>query len=336
MNVYIMFLLLNIIMLKNILIMVLSLSLVTQLIMQANATIIEADEEKKPKPPISIMPICATIVSDTTTMVDQGYTIPINYTWNSPHYGSSTSLGISGATAIWSSNGFNTGNPYTFTKSFILPPNNAYSATLYINADDQWKDLYINGYYIASESVPPSGWGDVHTYNIGQYLQPGLNTLEVKALDIKQVVAALAFKIVVTCTPIQGSTHWDKIIFTIDIGPINNATGIEKLRPLIGKTLDIKVRDSPAEIAVLEDKIKAFLAAKYNLTQNDLNLIRIKIINVEYAIDTSTAGKKITPVTQTETGVAKDNMNNYLQYLIPIISISGLSTVLLLRYKKRI
>jgi len=321
------------IMLKNILIMVLSLSLVTQLIMQANATMIEADQEKKPSPnTIPTIPICATIISDTTTIVDQGYTIPVNFTWNSPNYGPSTTLGIPGATAIWSSNGLNTNNPYTFTKSFILPPNNAYIATLYINADDKWKDLYINGHYIASEPST-GGWGDLHTYNVGQYLQSGLNVLEVKALDIGQTVAALAFKIDVTCTPIQESTHWDKIIFGID------APNVPKLKPLIGKTLDIKVRDNPADVAVLEDKVKAFLAAKYNLTQNELNAIRIKIINVEYAIDTSTIGKKITPITQTETEVpknTKNNMNNYLQYIIPIVSISGLSTVLLLRYKKRI
>jgi hypothetical protein len=66
----------------------------------------------------------------------------------------------------------------------------------------------------------------VHTYTIpSTYLNAGLNTLTVQAVDIGQAVAALAFKMEVFCTPVQSSIHWDKIVFTIDVKPLPERPG---------------------------------------------------------------------------------------------------------------
>ncbi|GBC73437.1 hypothetical protein HRbin04_00838 [archaeon HR04] len=289
---------------------------------------------------------CLTLVSDTSTFVDRGNTVPVNFTWSAPI--NSNDLGVAGAKPIWSSNGLDTNNPYTFTKYFLLPSGNAYSAILTINADDQWRDLKINGQFVATEPFP--GWGNVHTYNVSAYLQPGLNTLEVKAVDIGKTVAALAYKLEVKCKPVQGSTHWDKIIFTIDVKQVpstptqpGNEELVKKLRPLIGKTLDIKVRDEPSEIAVLEDTVKAFLAAKYNLTKQDLEYITVKIVEVEYAIDPNVHGKMVPPqepqkTTEASTSTKGNRMNNDIgdgvYYAMPLMGIAGLGAFLAIRYRK--
>jgi hypothetical protein len=234
---------------------------------------------------------CLTVVSDTSTFVDRGNTV------NAATYSGWPT--IPGATYIWSSNGLDTGSPYTFTKPFILPPGNTYSATITINADDAWKDLRINGNFVADESPspswassswPPQSWASAHKFTIpSTYFNPGLNTLSVKAVDIGGAYSGLAFKLEVFCKPTAPSTHWDKILFTLDA---QGNTTTPTLKPLLGKTLDIKVRDNPAEVAILEDVVKGFLAAKYNLTKQDLRGITVKIIEVEYAIDTNTYGLK--------------------------------------------
>lgn len=233
---------------------------------------------------------CLTVVSDTSTFVDRGNTIVASSFSGWPT--------IPGATYIWSTDGFDTNNPYTFTKPFILPPGHTYSATITINADDAWKDLRINGNYVADESPmpswaspgwPPQSWSTAHKFTIpATYFNPGFNTLSVKAVDIGGAYAGLAFKLEVFCKPVVPSTHWDKILFTLDTLGDRTAVSSQILKPLIGKTLDIKVRDNPAEVAVLEDVVKGFLAAKYNLTKVDLNGTTVKIIDVEYAIDTNT------------------------------------------------
>ncbi len=305
--------------------------------------------EVSPPPPEPMEP-CLTVVSDTSTFVDRGNTVLINYTWPAPINGND--LGVPGAKTIWSSNGLDTNNPYTFTRYFLLPSGNVYSGTLTINADDQWMDLKINGQFVASEPFP--GWGNVHTYNVSAYLQPGLNTLEVKAVDIGRAVAALAYKLDVNCKPVQGSTHWDKIIFTIDVREVQpsptqpgNEELVKKLRPLIGKTLDIKVRDEPSEIVALEDTVKAFLAAKYNLTKQDLTYITVKIVEVEYAIDPNIHGKIVPqePQKPTEAGSSKGNRMNAdidgkigdgVYYALPLgIGIAGgLGAFIAMRYRR--
>ncbi len=292
-----------------------------------------------------VMNPCLTVVSDTTTLVDRGNTVPVNYTWPAPINGSD--LGIPGATPIWSSNGLDTNNPYTFTKYFLLPSGNMYNATLTINADDQWMDLKINGNFVASE--PSSNWGNVHTYNVSAYLQPGLNTLEVKAVDIGNVVAALAYKLDVKCKPVHGSTHWDKIIFTIDVKQVQpsptqpgNEELVKKLRPLIGKTLDIKVRDEPSDVVALEDTVKAFLAAKYNLSKQDLDYITVRIVEVEYAIDPNMHGKPIPMDKQKEeeASMGKKSTNptpssNEIYYVLPpLLGIAGLGAFFAIRHRK--
>ncbi|MEM4611762.1 MAG: hypothetical protein QXS95_03355 [Candidatus Nitrosocaldus sp.] len=309
--------------------------------------------DKKPTEPVPpqtptepVMNPCLTVVSDTTTFVDRGNTVAINFTWPAPINGSD--LGIPGATPIWSSNGLDTNNPYTFTKYFLLPSGNMYHATLTINADDQWMDLKINGNFVASEPAP-AGWGNVHTYDVSAYLQPGLNTLEVKAVDIGKSVAALAYKLEVKCKPVQGSTHWDKIIFTIDVKEVQpsptqpgNVELVKKLRPLIGKTLDIKVRDEPSDVVALEDTVKAFLAAKYNLSKQDLDYITVRIVEVEYAIDPNMHGKPI-PIDkqkEEEASMGKKSTNptpssNEIYYVLPpLLGIAGLGAFFAIRHRK--
>ncbi len=303
--------------------------------------------DNKPTPPTEVpMNPCLTVVSDTTTFVDRGNTVLINFTWPAPINGND--LGVAGAKTIWSSNGMDTNNPYKFTKHFLLPSGNMYNGILTINADDQWMDLKINGNFVASEPAP-AGWGNVHTYDVSAYLQPGLNTLEVRAVDIAQMVAALAYKLDVKCKPIQGSTHWDKIVFTIDVKQVQpsptqpvNEELVKKLRPLIGKTLDIKVRDEPSEVVALEDTVKEFLAAKYSLSKQDLDYIMVKIVEVEYAIDPNVHGKGI-PMDKQETGMGKKSTeitpsthtpNNEIYYAMPLMGIAGLGAFLAIRYRK--
>ncbi|MFN4337367.1 MAG: hypothetical protein ACK4FV_07330 [Candidatus Nitrosocaldus sp.] len=310
---------------------------------------VKCEKEPTPEP----MEPCLTVVSDTSTFVDRGNTVLVNFTWPAPI--NSNDLGVTGAKTIWSSNGLDTNNPYTFTRFFLLPSGNAYSAMLTINADDQWMDLKVNGQFVASEPFP--GWGNVHTYDVSAYLQPGLNTLEVKAVDIGQAVAALAYKLDVKCKPIPASTHWDKIIFTIDVKQVQpsptqpgNEELVKKLRPLIGKTLDIKVRDEPSEIAALEDTVKAFLAAKYNLSKQDLAYITVKIVEVEYAIDPNVHGKMVPsegPQKPTEASSStKGNRMNMdidgkigdgVYYALPLMGIGiagGLGAFIAMRYRR--
>ncbi|MEM3915576.1 MAG: hypothetical protein QW572_00950 [Candidatus Nitrosocaldus sp.] len=302
--------------------------------------------DNKP-PPAGEPPMnpCLTVVSDTSTFVDRGNTVLINFTWPTPINGND--LGVAGAKTIWSSNGMDTNNPYTFTRHFLLPSGNMYNGTLTINVDDQWMDLKINGNFVASEPAP-AGWGNVHTYDVSAYLQPGLNTLEVKAVDIAQVVAALAYKLEVKCKPVQGSTHWDKIIFTIDVKEVQPSTQpgnvelVKKLRPLMGKTLDIKVRDEPSEVVALEDTVKAFLAAKYNLSKQDLDYITVRIVEVEYAIDPNMHGKPIPMDKQKEeeASMGKKSTNptpssNEIYYVLPpLLGIAGLGAFFAIRHRK--
>ncbi|MEM2920371.1 MAG: hypothetical protein QXW14_05865 [Candidatus Nitrosocaldus sp.] len=303
--------------------------------------------DNKP-PPAGEPPMnpCLTVVSDTSTFVDRGNTVLINFTWPTPINGND--LGVAGAKTIWSSNGMDTNNPYTFTRHFLLPSGNMYNGTLTINVDDQWMDLKINGNFVASEPAP-AGWGNVHTYDVSAYLQPGLNTLEVKAVDIAQVVAALAYKLEVKCKPVQGSTHWDKIIFTIDVKEVQPSTTqpgnvelVKKLRPLMGKTLDIKVRDEPSEVVALEDTVKAFLAAKYSLSKQDLDYITVRIVEVEYAIDPNMHGKPIPMDKQKEeeASMGKKSTNptpssNEIYYVLPpLLGIAGLGAFFAIRHRK--
>jgi hypothetical protein len=286
-------------------------------------------ECENPPPPTDKS--CLTVVSDLQTFVDRGNTVPVSYYWPAPINGSD--LGIPGATPIWSSNGLDTNNPYTFTKHFILPQGYTYHAKIAINADDQWKDLRINGNFIADEPAP-IGWGNVHTYTIpSTYLNAGLNTLTVQAVDIGQAVAALAFKMEVFCTPVQSSIHWDKIVFTIDVKPLSERPGQQDklkamLAPLLNKTLDIKVRDNPADIAALEDVVKGFLAAKYNLTKQDTERIIVRIVEVEYAIDTNVHGaigpEKPKEAESSTKGSALNSNDGYIYYTLPFIGIGAL------------
>ncbi|GAY26380.1 hypothetical protein ATG_15830 [Desulfurococcaceae archaeon AG1] len=269
----------------------------------------------------------------------------VNYTWPSPI--SSNNLGIPGAMPIWADiNGdgiadLDTGNPFTFTKYFILPPNNKYNATLWINADDQWFDLTINDQFVASE--PTSSWGNVHVIDVSKYLREGLNNLTVKAVDIGMAYVGLAFRLDVECTPAPGPTHWDKIIFTISVNatPTMPDNLTQKLRSLIGKTLDIKVRDDPSDIAVLEDKVKAFLAAKFNLTKQDLERIIVRIIDVEYAIEPSKSSVTVRIVNEVEIDPNTQSRNqnladdNSIYYTLPLImSLAGLGAFLIMRHMR--
>jgi len=284
---------------------------------------------------------CLTVVSDLHTFVDRGNTVPVSYNWSTPINGSD--LGITGVTPIWSSNGLDTGNPYTFTKHFILPQGYTYYAKIDINADDQWKDLRINGNFVADEPAP-IGWGNVHTYTIpSTYLNAGLNTLTVQAVDIRQVVAGLAFKMEVFCKPVASSIHWDKIVFTIDVirpqePPQNGDPLMNKLRPLIGKTLDIKVRDNPADVVALEDVVKGFLAAKYNLTKQETDRIIVKIVEVEYAIDTNVhAGvgpEKPKDKSEAGTSTKGSTLNSYDDYIYYTLPFIGVGAVVALWYKR--
>ncbi|GBC74538.1 hypothetical protein HRbin05_00580 [archaeon HR05] len=151
------------------------------------------------------------------------------------------------------------------------------------------------------------------------------------------------------CKPVQGSTHWDKIIFTIDVKQVpstptqpGNEELVKKLRPLIGKTLDIKVRDEPSEVVALEDTVKEFLAAKYSLSKQDLDYIMVKIVEVEYAIDPNVHGKGI-PMDKQKTGMGKKSTettpsthtpNNEIYYAMPLMGIAGLGAFLAIRYRK--
>ncbi|MEM0472876.1 MAG: LamG-like jellyroll fold domain-containing protein [Sulfolobales archaeon] len=296
-------------------------------------------------PPTSSGGLCLRVVSDTTTFVDRGVTVVVNYTWPSPI--SSNNLGIPGAMPIWADiNGdgiadLDTGNPFTFTKYFILPPNNKYNATLWINADDQWFDLTINDQFVASE--PTSSWGNVHVIDVSKYLREGLNNLTVKAVDIGMAYVGLAFRLDVECTPAPGPTHWDKIIFTISVNatPTMPDNLTQKLRSLIGKTLDIKVRDDPSDIAVLEDKVKAFLAAKFNLTKQDLERIIVRIIDVEYAIEPSKSSVTVRIVNEVEIDPNTQSRNqnladdNSIYYTLPLImSLAGLGAFLIMRHMR--
>ncbi|MEM2204471.1 MAG: LamG-like jellyroll fold domain-containing protein [Sulfolobales archaeon] len=296
-------------------------------------------------PPTSSGGLCLRVVSDTTTFVDRGVTVVVNYTWPSPI--SSNNLGIPGAMPIWADiNGdgiadLDTGNPFTFTKYFILPPNNKYNATLWINADDQWFDLTINDQFVASE--PTSSWGNVHVIDVSKYLREGLNNLTVKAVDIGMAYVGLAFRLDVECTPAPGPTHWDKIIFTISVNatPTMPDNLTQKLRSLIGKTLDIKVRDDPSDVAVLEDKVKAFLAAKFNLTKQDLERIIVRIIDVEYAIEPSKSSVTVRIVNEVEIDPNTQSRNqnladdNSIYYTLPLImSLAGLGAFLIMRHMR--
>jgi len=271
--------------------------------------------------------------------------VVVNYIWPSPI--GSSDLGIPGAMPIWADiNGdgvpdLDTGNPFTFTKYFILPPNNKYNATLWINADDQWFDLTINDQFVASE--PTSSWGNVHVIDVSKYLREGLNNLTVRAVDIGMAYVGLAFRLDVECTPVPGPTHWDKIIFTISVNatPTMPDNLSPKLRSLIGKTLDIKVRDDPSDVAVLEDKVKAFLAARFNLTKQDLERIVVRIIDVEYAIEPSRSSVavgivnevEIDPNTQSRSQNLADGDSIY--YALPLImSLAGLGAFLVMRHMK--
>lgn len=324
---------------------------VNKRLVAAGKFLVKCEKPTEPTPTEEVpMNPCLTVVSDTTTFVDRGNTVLVNFTWSAPINGSD--LGVAGAKTIWSSNGMDTNNPYTFTKYFLLPSGNMYNATLTINADDQWMDLKINGNFVASEPVP--GWGNVHTYDVSAYLQPGLNTLEVKAVDIGKVVAALAYKLDVKCKPVPGSTHWDKIVFTIDVKQVQpsptqpgNEELVKKLRPLIGKTLDIKVRDEPSEVVALEDTVKAFLAAKYSLSKQDLDYITVKIVEVEYAIDPNVHGKGVpVPMDKQETGMGKSTEStettpsthttpsNEIYYAMPLMGIAGLGAFFAIRYRR--
>jgi hypothetical protein len=174
----------------------------------------------------------------------------------------------------------------------------------------------------------------VHTYTIpSTYLNAGLNTLTVQAVDIGQAVAALAFKMEVFCTPVQSSIHWDKIVFTIDVKPLPERPGQQDklkamLAPLLNKTLDIKVRDNPADIAALEDVVKGFLAAKYNLTKQDTERIIVRIVEVEYAIDTNVHGaigpEKPKEAESSTKGSALNSNDGYIYYTLPFIGIGAL------------
>lgn len=279
---------------------------------------------------------CFTVVSDLQTFVDRGNTVAVSFFWPSPI--NSSNLGIPGATPIWSSNGLDTGNAYTFTKHFILPQGYAYSASIMINADDAWDDLRINGNLIANTPVG-DGWGNVHTFSIpSAFLHPGLNTLTVKAKDIGQAVAALAFKMDVYCKPAPSSIHWDKIVFTIDVQqstePVDKL--MDKLRPLLGKTLDIKVRDNPADVVALEDVVKSFLAAKYNLTNAETDGIIVKIVEVDYAIDTNTYGM-VEPQKPKQTGSSTKGttLNNSYEGIYYTLPFVGIGTLVALWYKRR-
>lgn len=279
---------------------------------------------------------CFTVVSDLQTFVDRGNTVAVSFFWPSPI--NSSNLGIPGATPIWSSNGLDTGNAYTFTKHFILPQGYAYSASIMINADDTWDDLRINGNLIANTPVG-DGWGNVHTFSIpSAFLHPGLNTLTVKAKDIGQAVAALAFKMDVYCKPAPSSIHWDKIVFTIDVQqstePVDKL--MDKLRPLLGKTLDIKVRDNPADVVALEDVVKSFLAAKYNLTNAETDGIIVKIVEVDYAIDTNTYGM-VEPQKPKQTGSSTKGttLNNSYEGIYYTLPFVGIGTLVALWYKRR-
>lgn len=291
---------------------------------------------------------CLAVVSDLQTFVDRGNTVAVSYFWPSPI--NSNNLGIPGATPIWSSNGLDTGNAYTFTKHFILPQGYAYSASIMINADDIWDDLRINGNLIANTPAG-DGWGNVHTFSIpSAFLHPGLNTLTVKAKDIGQAVAAVAFKMDVYCKPAPSSIHWDKIVFTINVqqnvGPANKVVGpvpvepkdelMVKLRPLLGKTLDIKVRDNPADVVALEDVVKSFLAAKYNLTKPETDRIIVKIVEVEYAIDTN-AHYMAKPQKPEQTGSSTkgNTLNNSYEGIYYALPFVGIGTVVALWYKRR-
>lgn len=291
--------------------------------------------EEKPQPGNA----CLTVVSDLQTFVDRGNTVAVSFFWPSPI--NSSNLGIPGATPIWSSNGLDTGNAYTFTKHFILPQGYAYSASIMINADDTWDDLRINGNLIANTPVG-DGWGNVHTFSIpSAFLHPGLNTLTVKAKDIGQTVAALAFKMDVYCKPAPSSIHWDKIVFTIDVQqstePVDEL--MVKLRPLLGKTLDIKVRDNPADVVALEDVVKSFLAAKYNLTKPDTDRIIVKIVEVEYAIDTNAHGMvgPVGPQKPEKTGSSTkgNTLNNSYEGIYYTLPFVGIGTLVALWYKRR-
>jgi hypothetical protein len=299
--------------------------------------------DKQQPPPQQPDKSCLTVVSDLQTFVDRGNTVPVSFNWPAPISGSN--LGIAGVTPIWSSNGLDTGNPYTFTKHFILPQGYTYYAKIDINADDQWKDLRINGNFVADEPAP-IGWGNVHTYTIpSTYLNAGLNTLTVQAVDIAQVVAGLAFKMEVFCKPIASSIHWDKIVFTIDIRQgtqgqqqENTDTLTSKLRPLIGKTLDIKVRDNPADVVALEDVVKGFLAAKYNLTKQETDRITVRIVEVEYAIDTNVhAGvgpDKPKDKSEAGTSTKGSTLNSYDEYIYYALPFIGVGAVVALWYKR--
>ncbi|MCS7141044.1 MAG: hypothetical protein NZ888_02525 [Candidatus Nitrosocaldus sp.] len=209
-------------------------------------------------------------------------------------------------------------------------------------------DLKINGNSVASEPAP-AGWGNVHTYDVSAYLQPGLNTLEVKAVDRAQVVAALAYKMDVKCKPMQGSLHWDKIIFTIDVRQVQSTSTqpgneelVRKLRPLMGKTLDIKVRDEPSEVVAVEDVVKSFLAAKYNLSKKDLDQITVRMVEVEYAIDPNVHGK----VHAQDAGMGKKSASgdtptpattrgDEMYYVLPLMGMAGLGAFLAIRHRSR-
>ncbi len=303
------------------------------------------EQPPPPTPPVEPWQPCLTVVSDLTTFVDRGNTVPVSFNWGG---NIDKNLGIPGATPIWSSNGLDTNNPYTFTKYFILPYSNNYKGTLLINADDQWLDLKINGQFVASESTP--NWGDVHTLDVSKYLQGGLNTLEVKAVDIGRAVAALAFKLDVQCKPGKHSTHWDKIIFTIDVKKVESTPIqpgseelVKKLTPLIGKTLDIKVRDNPSEIVSLEDTVKNFLVAKFNLSQKDLNFIIVKIVGVEYAIDPNidhkVDDKPISAQDKAEKREKKGDdvglSNDGIYYVLPpLVGLAGLGAFMAMKYRR--
>ncbi len=288
---------------------------------------------------------CLTVISDLQTFVDRGNTVPVSFSWPAPINGSD--LGITGVTPIWSNNGLDTGNPYTFTKHFILPQGYTYYAKIDINADDQWKDLRINGNFVADEPAP-IGWGNVHTYTIpSTYLNAGLNTLTVQAVDIAKVVAGLAFKMEVFCKPVASSIHWDKIVFTIDVIRPQVQQGeqlqgndalMNKLRPLMGKTLDIKVRDNPADVVALEDVVKGFLAAKYNLTKQETDRITVKIVEVEYAIDTNVhAGvgpEKPKDKSEAGTSTKGSTLNSYDDYIYYALPFIGMGAVVALWYKR--